>query len=120
VPADELRREIKNTLIGWAVELLANPERHKNRFYQSYLVLNYCRMLHDLSEGKIDSKLAGVKWAKTNLDNKWISLISYCWEERQDTSISIKQPADPETYDRVLSFVEYAVEKGRSYSIARC
>jgi Nucleotidyltransferase domain. len=64
IPVDDLRKEMKETLIGWGQELLENPESYRNRFYQSYLVLSYSRMLHDLHEGKISSKLAGMNWAK--------------------------------------------------------
>ena len=117
VPADELRKEIGNTLVGWGQELLQDPGRYKNRFYQSYLVLNFCRMLHDLSEGKVSSKLAGLKWAKSNLDPQWIPLIDYCWKERQDTSIFTHQPADHAIYQQTLQFVGYAVERAKDYEI---
>jgi len=119
IPADDLRREIKDTLIGWGEELLENPEPYRNRFYQSYLVLNYSRMLHDLHEGKIDSKLAGIKWAKSNLDPKWAELINFCWEEHQDTSISVKQPSSPEIFEKSLQFVKYAVKQGRKYNVGQ-
>ena len=117
IDVNELRKEIKNTLVGWGRELFKDSEPYKNRFYQSYLVLNYCRMLHDLYEGKINSKLAGVKWAKNNLDKSWIPLIDFCWQERQDTSISIKQPADPKVFPQSLKFVEYVVKRGEDYEI---
>ncbi|MCG2688401.1 DUF4111 domain-containing protein, partial [Candidatus Parcubacteria bacterium] len=103
--------------VGWGKELLENPEPRKNRFYQSYLVLNYCRMLHDLHKGEINSKLAGIEWAKSNLDPQWISLINFCWQERQDTSISVDQPANAEVFASSLKFVRYAIEKGKSYQI---
>ncbi len=37
ISADELRKEIRDTLVGWGEELLQNPEPYRNRFYQSYL-----------------------------------------------------------------------------------
>ena len=117
ISADELRQEIKDTLVGWGKELLKNPEPHRNRFYQSYLVLNYCRMLHDLHEGEVNSKFAGAEWAKSNLDHRWVPLINFCWQERQDTSISVKQPADDEVFANSVEFVRYAVEEGEGYQI---
>jgi hypothetical protein len=118
ISADELRIEIRNTLVGWGQHLLQESRNYENRFYQSYLVLNYCRMLHDLCEGKVASKLAGVKWAKANLDAQWTELIDFCWKERQDSAISVTQPANPEVFAKSLKFVAYAVEKGRQYPIA--
>ncbi|OGC64094.1 hypothetical protein A2425_00245 [candidate division WWE3 bacterium RIFOXYC1_FULL_42_17] len=117
ISPNTLRREIKDTLIGWGEYLLKNPKQYENRFYQSYLVLNFCRILHDLDKGEISSKLVGITWAKVNLDSKWIPLIDYCWEERKDTSISVKQPAKPEIYKQSLQFVKYAVEEGKRYIV---
>lgn len=117
ISTNELRKEIKDTLVGWGKELLENPEPYKNRFYQSYLVLNYCRMLYDLHKGEINSKLDGIKWAKSNLDSQWVSLINFCWQERQDISISMNQPANTEVFSNSLKFVRYAIEKGENYQI---
>lgn len=117
IPADELCKEIKETIVGWGEELIENPEPYRNRFYQSYLVLNYSRMLHALHQGKIGSKLSGINWAKSNLDPKWAELIDFCWEERQDTSISVKQPAKPDVFEKSLQFVKYAVEQGKRYKV---
>lgn len=117
IDSNELRKEIKNTLVGWGKILMANPKPYENRFYQSYLVLNYCRMLHDLYKGTISSKFVGIEWAKANLDKKWVPLIDFCWQERQDTSISVKQPADPKVFPNTLKFVEYAIQKGEEYKI---
>ncbi|MCA1558198.1 MAG: nucleotidyltransferase domain-containing protein, partial [Acidobacteria bacterium] len=46
VPVEILRRDILQTISGWGHEILAEPGRFSNRFYQGYIVLNYCRMLH--------------------------------------------------------------------------
>jgi hypothetical protein len=117
IKPDDLRKEIKDTMIGWSEELLTNPEPYKNRFFQSYLVLNYARMLKNLYDGKIGSKLEGTIWAKSNLDPKWINLIDYCWKERQDTEISVKQPANPDLFKESLEFVSYAVDLARKYKV---
>ncbi len=117
IESNELRKEIKDTMIGWGKELLNNPDPYKNRFYQSYLVLNYLRMLHNLHEGKISSKYKGLVWAKSNLDPIWIDLMDYCWKERQDTSISVKQPANPEIFEKSLEFVKYIIDQGIEYII---
>lgn len=114
VSPQALREEIRNTLTGWGRELLQDPEPFRNRFYQVYLVLNYCRMLHDLNEGRVDSKYAAVEWARSNLDRKWTRLIDSSWKDRQecqDPAIAVRQPADPVIFDQTLSFVRYAIEK---------
>jgi predicted nucleotidyltransferase len=118
VSANALRTEIRNTLVGWGNELLEDPATYRNRFFQAFIVLHFCRMLQDLNEGRITSKLEGAEWAKTNLDPKWITLIDYCWNERQDTEISVSQPAVPKIFDEVLAFVKYAVVQGKDFIIS--
>jgi hypothetical protein len=107
IPADELRCEMRNTALGWGAEVLADPASCENRFYQSYLVLNFSRILHDITVGEVNSKKAGVEWAKENLDPEWHELIDFCWQERQDTEISIKQPADRIIFHQSIQFVDY-------------
>ena len=113
IDPDDLRSEIRETLIGWGQELIQDPEPYRNRFYQAFLVLNYCRMLQDLHEAKITSKREAANWAKTHLDPKWIPLIDFCWQERQDSEISVTQPAQPRIFAKCLEFVQYAVEQAR-------
>src|SRR5215211_7910188 len=81
-------------MLGW--EKLFTPDSpYNNRFHQVFFVLNNCRALQDLHEGKITSKREGAKWAKQHLDAQWHALIDYCWQGRQDTGINVSQPADP-------------------------
>jgi hypothetical protein len=60
--------EILETMAPWREELLANPKKPNNRFYQPFAVLSYCRMLHTLRLGTVESKRAGATWAKEALD----------------------------------------------------
>jgi predicted nucleotidyltransferase len=117
IDPNDLRKEIKSTMMGRAKEIAAKPEYIKNRFYQSYLVLNYARMLQDLYEGKVTSKKEGMAWAKQKLNPKWINLIDFCWQERQDTSISINQPINPEIFKKSLEFVKYATNLANQFEI---
>jgi predicted nucleotidyltransferase len=112
-----LRKEIQDSLVGWGNELLEDPEPYRNRFFQAFIVLHFCRMLQDLHEGRITSKRAGAEWAKSNLDPTWISLIEYCWNDRQDSEIHVSQPAVPEIFQEVLAFVAYAVALGTKINI---
>jgi len=114
VSSSELQREIKDTIIYWGEELLKDSKPYENRFYQAYLVLNFCRMFQDYNEARITSKLDGVKWGKTNLNKKWMELIDYCWQERQDENINIRQPKDPRVFKQSLAFVEYIVNLAKN------
>lgn len=117
IPHKVLCTEIRDTIIGKAANTIHDPSAYNNRYFQSYLVLNYTRMLHDLYVGRIDSKLQGVSWAKTNLDPVWHALIEFCWKDRQDSSISVKHPSDPTVFREALEFVTYVSELAEKYQI---
>ncbi len=117
VSPDELRREIQQSMIGWERRAIDDASEFDNRFHQVFMVLNNCRALQDLHEGKITSKLDGVAWAKQNLDSRWFSLIDFCWRERQDTGIHVSQPADPEAFRQTLAFIEYTTRLAEKFRL---
>lgn len=116
VPADALRREIQRSMLGWEKLVAVDASLH-NRFHQVFLVLNNCRALQDLDEGRITSKLQGVGWATQHLAPQWHSLIDYCWRERQDMGIHISQPADPDAWRQTLAFIEYTTRLAERYQL---
>lgn len=116
VPVKALRREMLGVINDWGKEILAEPERFANRFYQGYLVLNYSRMLHDFVRGRPGSKLEGAEWAKANLDPRWRGLIDRSWETRPDPATSVRTPADPEAYTMTLAFVAYVMDESMRWA----
>lgn len=122
VPADELRAEVKGVIAGWGQEILDDPGRYENRFYQGFIVLSFCRMLHNLHTGRVGSKRAGAAWAKGHLDPSWAGLIDRAWACRPNPALSVRQPADPDDFASTLAFVRYAIgyatSEVRPYSTA--
>ena len=118
VTADELRREIRSSMLGWEKLVHTDPGQFDNRFHQVFMVLNNCRALQDLHEGRITSKREGMVWAKERIDPAWHPLIDYCWRERQDTGISVSQPADPEAFEQTVAFIEYTTRLAEAYRLA--
>jgi predicted nucleotidyltransferase len=117
VTADELRQEIRESMLKW--EKLFTPESSfNNRFHQVFFVLNNCRALQDLHEGRITSKREGVAWAKKHLAARWHALIDYSWRERQDTEINVSQPVDPETFEETVGFIAYTTRLAENYELA--
>jgi predicted nucleotidyltransferase len=116
IPVEALRQEIMQTITGWGQEILADHERYNNRFYQGFIVLSYCRMLHDLLRGTIGSKRTGAEWAKVTLDPVWIDLIDRPWGGRPDPATSVRQTADPVDFKRTLDFVQYAIKEAEKYA----
>lgn len=110
IPVADLRREILAVMHDWGGEILANPEHFNNRFYQGFIVLSFCRMLHSLHSlhtGAIQSKRRGAEWAKAALDPSWHDLIDRTWATRPVPEVSVRTPADPVDFQRTLAFVRY-------------
>ncbi len=106
-----LRGEIAEVIESWGREILGDPDRYRNRFYQSFIVLNLARMLHDLRAGSIGSKRTGAEWAKQHLDPSWIGLIDRAWSGRPDPARSVREAADPQDFTSTLRFVRYIMDQ---------
>jgi predicted nucleotidyltransferase len=117
IPVKLLRKEILGVITGWGKEILDNPKNYNNRFYQTFIVLSYCRMLHDLRAGFPGSKCTGAEWAKTNLDPAWIGLIDRTWSGRPNPEVSVRTPADPDDFRDTLKFVQYVINESQAYMI---
>ncbi len=89
VPADDLRKEILSTMREWGSEIISGQWKMDNKWAQPFVVLIYCRMLHSLNTGRINSKLSGVQWAKNTLDSRWTGLIQRAWDERPNPSLKV-------------------------------
>lgn len=105
IPVQALRQEILTTMRTWGRQILSQPERYNNRFYQGFITLSYCRMLHDSLAGSIGSKRTGAEWAKANLDPSWRGLIDRAWDTRPVPEVSVRTPADPQDFQQTLAFV---------------
>jgi len=116
ITPNDLRREIYEFHVGWTPGFIENPDQWKNRFFQVFFVLHFCRALQDLEEGRITSKKEAMVWAKNNLDSKWHDLIDYSWNERKDENISILQPANHERWEETLEFAKYILKKVKAYN----
>ena len=110
IPEDLLAREMYETMIQWGRAILRGPDGFRNNFYQGYIVLNFCRMLHDLRRRRPGSKRAGAEWARRTLDPSWTDLIDSAWSTRPDPARSVRTPANAEAFERTLRFVEYVLQ----------
>jgi predicted nucleotidyltransferase len=115
IPHHELSNEIKATMLqvkGFFEDEINRPLGFFNsRFGQSFTVLTYCRMLHTLHTGTVQSKKAGMKWAKGFVDPNWVKLIDQAWKEREGVRFGVKigQRTESSLLYETLEFMKYAV-----------
>jgi len=115
IPASSLRDEIFSTITTWGHEILHDPARFSNRFYQGFILLSYCRMLHDLHRGYPGSKREGAEWVKSEMGPTWTALIDRAWDTRRDPARAVREPADPKDFERTLQFVEIVIAKSEHF-----
>ena len=116
IPVEVLRRAILKSINESGHEILTNPDPYNNRFYQTFIVLQYCRKLHDLHTGTIGSKRSGAEWAKRNLDRSWTDLIDRTWEGRPNPAVSSRQPADKTDFMSTLEFVRVVMRAANDFA----
>jgi predicted nucleotidyltransferase len=115
IPLDEMLNEIKRTMLQVLKVFQAEINRPlsfwNSRFGQSFTVLTYCRMLHTLHTGTVQSKKAGAKWAKEFVDPKWVEIIEQAWNEREGVRFLVKihQRAEQTLLYETLEFIKYAI-----------
>jgi len=109
ISAHDLRQEIMKKMHNWSQEIFANPDELNNGWYQPYVVLSFCRMLHTLQTARVGSKLAGAHWAKGALDPHWKDLIQRAWDERPNPTLKAHQEANLDDVKHTLDFVQYAL-----------
>lgn len=115
IPVRALREEILRVMHTWGEKILADPDRYANRFYQGFIVLSYCRMLHDYLAGRPGSKKEGAEWAKENLDPRWTGLIDRTWDTRPRPEEQICLTPDPGDFSSTLEFVRYILKESEKY-----
>ncbi len=115
VPLNELSNEIKTTMhrdMKAFEDEIDHPRSFWNsKFGQSFAILTYCRMLHTLHTGTVQSKKAAVKWAKQFVEPKWVEIIDQAWNEREGVRflVKIRQRAEQTLLYETLEFMKYAV-----------
>ena len=117
IPNAELLGEMRTSLHQIMLiyeEALHQPLNFFNsQFGQSFVVLTYCRMLHTLHTGEVQSKKAGAEWGKEYVEPKWRKLIDRAWDDREGVRFGVKigQRADEQLLEETLEFVQYAVAR---------
>ena len=125
VTPEQLRAEAQVALteyVAWASE---SQERFEDacgvpamsRWKQPYLVLTFCRILHTLAEGHVDSKRVAGEWAAESLDAEWAPLVRKALGDRPRPWLRVHEPAARGDIDRTLEFTGYAARKAATLAL---
>lgn len=74
-----------------------------NSHYQSYLVLNLCRILYTVICGSTASKKTSAEWVKKNMSPEWINLIEAAEKWKYGDEINLQ--------NETVSFIRFTVDK---------
>ena len=109
----EMRTSLHQIMLIYEEALHQSLNFFNSQFGQSFVVLTYCRMLHTLHTGVMQSKKAGAEWAKEYVEPKWRKLIDRAWDDREGVRFGVKigQRADEQLLEETLEFVQYAVAR---------
>jgi hypothetical protein len=119
VSSNSLRQEILSTMQTWANEIISGQWKMDNKWAQPFAVLSYCRMLHSLHTGRIESKLSGAQWALDTLENRWDGLIRRALEERPNPSLKVQQPVESSEVKTTIEFIHIALKLGQAYELGK-
>lgn len=112
VTAGDLREEVRRALLERTRDLRAQqeaPDGAWSAWLQPYVVLTYCRILHTLATGRVESKRAAGQWALSALDGRWERLIQQALDDRPDPWLRVHRPADPARVGETWDFIEHAL-----------
>lgn len=103
IQPDDLRGAVRGFVRDWWVPMLENPVRLRDREYQAYATLTFCRVLYTLHIGKIGSKAVSARWVQQTYGTRWADLI--------DHALAWPDGPQPDEFERTSAFLQYVVEK---------
>ena len=109
VSPDALRDEMPGAMEAWAEWARTIPI---SRRAVTLLVVSFCRMLQTLETGTVTSKGEAGDWGIRALP-EWADLIRAAMDDRPDPWRKVREPAPPETKERTLAFMDYALSRPR-------
>lgn len=107
VLADDLRGAVRGFVLDWWAPMLEQPDRLRDRAYQAYAILTFCRVLYTLHFGEIGSKAVSARWVQENGYPEWRGLIgcAQAWPDEPQ----------PDAFDQTVGLLRYVVDRVSSH-----
>ena len=99
---------IRDLFQEWELKM-TDVEWLNNSHYQSYLVLNLCRILFTVSCGSTGSKKTSAEWVKNKFGLPWSILI--------ETALSWKYGEKMSLQDETIAFLKFVIDKIKQTSL---
>jgi len=103
VQPDDLRSAVRGFVQDWWAPMLASPARLRDREYQAYAVLTFCRVLYTLHTGEIASKPVSARWAVQTLGPDWSGLI--------ERALAWPDDPQPDGFDQTVAMLRYVINE---------
>ena len=103
VQPNDLRSAVRGFVQDWWAPMLANSARLRDREYQAYAVLTFCRVLYTLHTGEIASKPVSARWAAQTLGPDWSGLIVRALEWPVEPQ--------PDAFDQTVALLRYVIKQ---------
>ena len=109
VTPEALRAEMRTVLRRETPVWTADPAKMDQVWLQGFFVTFYCRILHTLQTGEVQSKRAASDWAVANLEARWKPLIEQALAERTLPLEARLEPANRAAVAETLAFMRHAL-----------
>lgn len=98
---DVQKANLKDLIQEWKPKI-KDPKYLNNPHYQSYLILNLCRILHTAKCNSLASKTISAAWVKKNF-KKWVELIKAAESWQYGDKMDFKQ--------ETISFIKFVINE---------
>ena len=103
IDIEEVRKAcVRDLFEEWAPKK-TTPEWFRDSHYESYFVLNLCRIYHTVICSVAGSKKMAAEWVKANCDERWVSLVSAAQAWEYGVELDLRQEA--------LDFLEFVISQ---------
>ena len=109
VQPDDLRGAVCGFVRDWWAPMLECSDHLRDREYQAYATLTFCRALYTLRFGEIRSKVMSARWVLQAHAPRWKGLI--------ERSLAWPDGPQPDEYEQTVALLRYVIEETSEFKM---